>query len=105
LHVARSRSQPFAARHPSAQPATGRPLRSSRADRGDAPQLHQTDGCAVWGLEPSFGIARWQASAASMDAVISPVRGLRSLSVLWPSSGGLSSALGAVPPNLGAADP
>ena len=29
LHVARSKSQPFAARHPSAQPATGRPLRSS----------------------------------------------------------------------------
>ena len=23
------------------------------ADRGDAPRLHQTDGCAVWGSEPS----------------------------------------------------
>jgi hypothetical protein len=57
------------------------------ADRGDAPQLHQTDGCAVLGigalaLERSPG-----GSAASMDAVISPVRGSRPLSLLWPSSG------------------
>ena len=22
------------------------------ADRGGAPQLHQSDGCAVWGSEP-----------------------------------------------------
>ncbi len=75
------------------------------AYRGRIPRLHRAEGCAVEGSEPSFGSARRQASAESMDAVISPVRGLRSLSVLWPSSGGLASALGAVPPNLGAADP
>ena len=27
------------------------------ADRGDAPQLHRADGCAVWGLEPFEGFA------------------------------------------------
>ena len=112
MHVARSKSQPFAARHPSAQPATGRPLRSSGglvlvcADRGGppslslppppslrrtrrragAPRLHQTDGCAVLGLEPSFGSARRLGSAASMDVRVSPVRGLRPLRLLWLSS-------------------
>ena len=112
MHVARSKSQPFAAWHPSAQPATGRPLRSSGglvlvcADRGGppslslppppslrrtrrrsgAPQLHQSDGGAVLGLEPSPEIARRVASAASIDAIISPVRGLRPLRLLWLSS-------------------
>jgi hypothetical protein len=56
------------------------------ADRGGAPQLHQTDGCAVWGLEPSPWIARRVGSAASIDASNSPVRGLHPLRLLWPSS-------------------
>jgi len=57
------------------------------ADRGVAPRLHQSDGCAVLGSEPSFGIARRVGSAASMDAIISPVRGLHPLRLLWPEPG------------------
>jgi hypothetical protein len=65
--------------------------------RAGAPQLHQADYRAVLGLEPSFGIARWQASAASIDAINSPVRGLRPLRLLWLSSGRCRGAQAAPP--------
>ncbi len=70
---------------------------SPRLRRAGAPQLHRADGCAVWGLEPLPWIARRVGSAASMDASVSPVRGLRPLSLLWLSSGRCRGAQAAPP--------